>query len=72
VIANGFIGPTIPFRDGVLITFNSNIAPAHVIGTGQLIALGTTDTGAPIHIELIEPDPAFAAFAHGRTFAFPG
>jgi hypothetical protein len=72
VIANGFVGPTIPFRDGVLISFNYDIAPAHVVGTGQFVVIGATEDGAPIYIELIKPDPAFAAFAHCPKFAFPG
>lgn len=72
VIANGFVGDTVPFRDGFLISFNYDVAPAKVVGTGEFVQIGTTDTGAPLYIELIEPDASFAAFAHCPKFAFPG
>jgi len=71
VIANGFVGDTVPFRDGFLIQFNFDVAPAHVIPTGEFIQIGTLN-GAPLYIAAIEPDPAFAAFAHCPKFAFPG
>jgi hypothetical protein len=71
VIANGFIGPTVPFRDGVLITFNFDRAPVHVVPIPDVyINVGTPE--APVYIQAIEPDPAFAAFAHCPRFAFPG
>jgi hypothetical protein len=72
VVSTGILGPTIPFKDGFLITFNFDRAPAHVIPTGGVIQIGTTDTGAPLYLQEIEPDPAFAAFAHCPKFAFPG
>jgi hypothetical protein len=34
-----------------------------VQGTGNFIVIGTTPAG-PLYLELIEPDPSFAAFRH--------
>ena len=65
--ANGFIGPLVPFDGpagpGLLITFNYDHPAAKVIGTGEFFVVGAVD-GAPLYVEGIEPNPAFAAFAH--------
>ena len=65
--ANGFIGPLVPFDGpagpGLLITFNYDHPAAKVIGTGEFFVVGAVD-GAPLYIEGIVPNPAFAAFAH--------
>jgi hypothetical protein len=72
VVKNGFVGPTVPFNGpagpGQLITFNYGVAPAKVIGTGVFIVVGQTP-GGPLYVELIEPDPAFAAFRHCPMFS---
>jgi hypothetical protein len=65
VVANGFVGGTVPFDGpegpGLLIQFNFGIAPAKVIGTGVYVVIGTTPAG-PLYVQLIEPDPTFPAF----------
>ena len=65
LIANGFIGPTVPFDGpdgpGLLITFNYDHPAGKVVGTGVFIVIGTTPDG-PLYVELIEPDSDFAAF----------
>ena len=65
--ANGFIGPLVPFDGpagpGLLITFNYDLPAAKVVGTGEFFVIGAVD-GAPLYVEGIEPNPAFAAFAH--------
>lgn len=72
VMANGFIGPTVPFvgpaGPGLLITFNYDVPPAKVVGTGQFIVIGSTPAG-PLYVELITPDPRFPAFQHCPNFA---
>lgn len=71
VRSNGFIGPTVPFRDGVLITFNFDRAPAKVIPIPDVfININTPED--PVYIQAIRPDPNFAAFMHCPKFAFPG
>ena len=72
VVSTKILGPTIVIPEGLLITFNFDRAPAHVIPTGNIIQIGTTPDGTPLFIQEIEPDPAFAAFAHCPKFAFPG
>ena len=66
--ANGFVGPLVPFDGpagpGLLITFNFDHPASKVIGTGVFFVVGTTPDGAPIYLQGIEPNPAFAAFAH--------
>jgi len=68
LFANGFIGPLVPFDGpagpGLLITFNYDHPASKVVGTGVFFTVGATPEGAPIYVEGIEPNPAFAAFAH--------
>ena len=67
LFANGFIGPQVPFDGpagpGLLITFNYDHPAAKVVGTGEFFVVGAVD-GAPLYVEGIVPNPAFAAFAH--------
>jgi hypothetical protein len=65
--ASGFIGATVAFDPpgdqplGQLITFNYNNPNVKVVGTGVYVAIDPT---VPLYIELIEPNPQFAAFTH--------
>src|SRR5262245_58723585 len=72
VVSNGFVGPTVPFvgpdGPGLLITFNFNVAPAKVVGTGVFVAIAQTPDG-PLYIQLITPDPSFPAFRHCTRFS---
>lgn len=68
VFANGFIGDTVPFRDGSLIEFNFNLPSSKVIGTGTYIVIGSTPAG-PLYVQLIKPDPNFPAFKACPRFA---
>lgn len=65
VNSNGFVTGTVPFTGsegpGVLVGFNYNHPASKVQGTGMFIVIGTTPAD-PIYLELIEPDPSFAAF----------
>lgn len=61
VIANGFVGATTPFQDGLLITFNYGVPSSKVVGTGNYIVVGQSAAG-PLYIEVIKLDPAFPAF----------
>lgn len=69
LIANGFIGDPVPFADGLLLKFNYDHPASKVRGTGTYIVIGQTPSG-PLYLELIEPDPDFAAF--GRCPALAG
>ena len=51
----------VPFRDGFLVQFNYDNPNVKVVGTGVFVVIGEID-GAPLYLELIEPDPAFPAF----------
>jgi hypothetical protein len=62
--ASGFIEGIVPFRDGVLVKFDYDNPNAKVVGTGVFVVIGQTETGSPIYLELIEPDPLFPAFQH--------
>jgi hypothetical protein len=68
--ASGFItGEPVPFDPpgdqpaGLRIPFDYDRPNAKVVGTGVFIAIGATPAG-PLYLELIEPDPSFAAFRH--------
>lgn len=67
VIANGFVGGTVPFTGpagpGLLIEFNFDHPASKVVGTGTYVVVGTTPAG-PLYVQLIEPDPDFPAFRH--------
>lgn len=69
LLANGFVGDPVPFADGLLLAFNYDHPAAKVRGTGTYIVIGSTPAG-PLYLELIEPDPEFAAF--GRCPALAG
>ena len=66
--ATGFVGPLVPFvgpaGPGLLITFNFDHPASKVVGTGVFFVVGATPDGAPIYLQEIVPNPAFAAFAH--------
>jgi|SRR5215218_571890 hypothetical protein len=51
----------VPFQDGFQVNFDFTRPNVKVVGTGQFIVIGEID-GAPLYLELIEPDPAFPAF----------
>jgi hypothetical protein len=59
--ASGFEAGIAPFRDGFRVVFNYANPNAKVIGTGNFVVIGEVD-GAPLYLELIEPNPAFPAF----------
>ena len=63
--ANGFIRGTVPFTGsagpGLLVDFDFDHPTSKVVGTGQYIVIGQTPAG-PLYLQLIEPDPDFAAF----------
>ena len=59
--ASGVIVGFVPFRDGFLVQFNYDNPNVKVVGTGVFVVIGEID-GAPLYLELIEPDPAFPAF----------
>ena len=64
--ASGFVtGNLVPFTGsagpGLLVEFNYGIPNAKVIGTGDFIVIDTR-ASVPLYLELIEPDPDFAAF----------
>lgn len=65
--SNGFIQGTVPFTGsagpGLLVKFNYDHPAAKVVPTGEVIVIGSTPAG-PLYLELIKPDPQFAAFAH--------
>ena len=65
LMANGFIGDPVPFvgsaGPGLLINFNYDHPAGKVVGTGVFVVVGSTPQG-PLYLELIEPDPSFAAF----------
>lgn len=67
LMANGFIGDPVPFvgsaGPGLLINFNYDHPAGKVVGTGVFVVVGSTPQG-PLYLELIEPDPSFAAFRH--------
>ena len=67
LMANGFIRGTVPFTGsegpGLLIDFNFDHPASKVVGTGIFIVIGSTPAG-PLYLQLIEPDPDFAAFRH--------
>jgi len=67
VIANGFVGGTVPFNGpagpGLLIQFNFDHPASKVVGTGTYVVVGTTPAG-PLYVQLIKPDPNFPAFMH--------
>ena len=67
LMANGFIGDPVPFvgsaGPGLLINFNYDHPAGKVVGTGVVVVVGSTPQG-PLYLELIEPDPSFAAFRH--------
>jgi hypothetical protein len=64
--ASGALGDPVPFTGpegpGLLVPFNYDHPAAKVQGTGVFIVIGETPDGLPIYLELIEPDPNFAAF----------
>ena len=64
VNANGFVGDPVFNEDlgGLLVTFNYDHPSSKVEGSGVFIQIGTTPTGTPIFIELVQPDPEFPAF----------
>ena len=68
-IKNGFVGPTVPFDGpagpGQLITFNYDVPPGKVVGTGIFIVVGP----GPLYVELITPDSSFPAFQHCPRFS---
>ena len=70
VFSNGFIGPTVPFRDGLLITFIYDSPSAKVVGTGQFIVIGQTPSG-PLYVEVIALDLNFAAFRNCPRLSQP-
>ena len=74
VIANGFVGDTVPFvgpnGPGLLITFNYGVPPAKVIGTGTFVAIGSTPSG-PLYVEVIQLDPNFPAYKHCPRLSTP-
>jgi hypothetical protein len=53
----------VPFQDGFRVNFNFNRPNVKVVGTGQFIVIGEIN-GAPLYLELIQPNPAFPAFQH--------
>jgi hypothetical protein len=65
LMAIGFIGDVVPFDGpegpGLLVTFNYDVRPAKVRGTGVFVVIDMTPAG-PLYLELIEPDPSFPAF----------
>ena len=69
LIASGIVGDPIPFDPpgsqpaGLLIPFDYSRPNAKVVGTGVYIAIDATPAG-PLYLELIQPNPSFAAFRH--------
>ena len=69
LVASGFIGDPVPFDPpgsqpaGLLIPFDYSRPNAKVVGTGVFVPIDETPAG-PLYLELIEPNPAFAAFRH--------
>jgi hypothetical protein len=67
--ASGFIGDTVLFDPpgaqpaGSLIQFNYDNPNVKVVGTGQYVNISPPGT-PPLYIEVIEPNPEFAAFVH--------
>jgi len=61
LISTGFVGDTVPFRDGFRVSFNFDHPAAKVVGTGVFIVIGEIE-GLPLYLELIAPDPNFPAF----------
>lgn len=61
LIASGFIGGVVPFRDGFVVSFNYDRPNVKVVGTGDYVVIGQVD-GLPLYLELIEPNPDFPAF----------
>ncbi|WP_154402086.1 hypothetical protein [Ornithinimicrobium cavernae] len=62
LMASGFIGDPVPFRDGLLIPFDYGAPASKVMGTGIFVPIQTQPV--TIYIELIQPDPTFPAFQH--------
>lgn len=55
----------------VTITFDYDHPAIKVRSTGQTIPIGTDpETGYPLFLELIEPDPDFPAFRHCPALGF--
>ena len=69
LFASGFIGDPVPFDPpgdqpaGLLIPFDYSRPNAKVVGTGAFVPIDETPAG-PLYIELIAPNPRFAAFMH--------
>lgn len=70
LVANGFVGDPVPFLDGLLISFDYDHPASKVVGTGVFVVVGATPEG-PLYLELIEPDPDFAAFQNCPNLAAP-
>ena len=75
VLANGFVGPVVPFDPpgaqpaGNLITFNYGVPSAKVVGTGVFINIAAS--GTPLYIEVIALDPSFPAFQRCPSLVGP-
>jgi hypothetical protein len=69
LVASGFVGEPVPFDPpgaqpaGSLLEFHYDRPNAKVVGTGVYVEIGVTPAG-PLYLELIAPDPSFAAFQH--------